>query len=409
MDRSPRYVIRNEHFGATIYDRQTLTHEFLGHEAIPRHLSSLQSRGEDYDNWVVDFGGASEEIIYSPIRVYFELTRKCTLRCRMCFNDSGVHAADELSTNEVLKILDALRLAAVFDVRFSGGEPTTHPDWYEILAYAKSIGLTVSMNTNGFFPDMKIPAQLVQLGLDQVAVSLDGNERVHDNLRGAGVFRRVVETLEYLAIHNAPTRINSIVTRHSMDSLEDVLELAGRYAKEVNFFYMRTSGRARDILDDAIDFEGLHRFGMRVEGLKERYPHVNVLYGSQVMQNNSVKRRQSNGFNLKMGGPDGFTRLNILPDGIVYPGGYTPHIASDYSLGDLRAYGYNLLDIWQNHPALWKFREESMRLQEHCEACPEKENRCPGASMEMDLYRQRFNEPNPYCLYLSPAFREVSH
>lgn len=390
MGTKGNIIYREEYFGYTRFDKKRMKHKFV--ESIEEDSNSVVLKAND------DY--FQNGLIYSPIRIYYELTSICNLNCKTCFNKSGKKRNDELNTLDVLKSLDGLRKSNVFDIRFSGGEVTMRKDWFDILKHSKDLGFATSLNTNGVYGKQSdVIDKLAKLGLEEICISIDGFKENHDYIRGDGNFKRTEESLKNLKSEGANLRINTVLTKISSNDLEPILDLASKYVSEINFFYMRTAGRALDILDDAVSYDELVDFDIRIEKLKKNYPELRILHGSQVMVNNSISNNLNENFGLNIGGPDGFTRLNLLPNGSIWPGGYTPHIRPDFYLGNLKENNFSLLYIWKNSEELNHFRSLSLNLQKSCGECPEKNIRCPGASMEMELYRglDKSND-NPYCI-----------
>jgi MoaA/NifB/PqqE/SkfB family radical SAM enzyme len=396
-----RYIFRNEHFGGSLLDRMRLTHRFLTHDETPVILKDIEDSGEAVDIWKADLSDAPKGMIYSPVRIYFELTRKCNLRCKDCFNQSGEPLSDELTTEEIVKTLEGLRKDQIMDVRFSGGELTTRADWKEVLAAARNLGFVTSVNTNGVYQNPQTAIDLVELDLDQITISVDGGRAFHNRIRGKGTFKKTLDSLKTMYEHGANLRVNVVLNRESAKDMPEILEAVTPYIDEINFFYMRVVGRAeQNLLDLVMTMEELHQFNLDIEPYKALYPEVNILHGAQVMQNNSISDNKYAKYGLRIGGPDGFTRFNILPDGGVWPGGYTPHIAPRFLLGNVRDYDYRVIDIWRESPVLEAFRALSFKVQDKCKACDEKNVKCPGASVEMELYRENnLEDMNPYCIH----------
>jgi MoaA/NifB/PqqE/SkfB family radical SAM enzyme len=72
-----------------------------------------------------------------------------------------------------------------------GGEPFLYPGIIELLSYIKKKDVFVSIDTNGTLLE-QYAADIVRLGIDNITVSIDGPEPVHDALRGVqGSFRRI--------------------------------------------------------------------------------------------------------------------------------------------------------------------------------------------------------------------------
>ena len=77
------------------------------------------------------------------------VTQLCNLRCPHCYMSSGEKLANELSTKEILSILDSFSKNGGRFVTFTGGEVCTRTDFIDIVKYAKYTGLNVEIFTNG--------------------------------------------------------------------------------------------------------------------------------------------------------------------------------------------------------------------------------------------------------------------
>ncbi|HLC82035.1 MAG TPA: radical SAM protein [Candidatus Nanoarchaeia archaeon] len=396
-----RYLLRDEHFGGTLFDRKRLNHTFVSEEdIISQRLTINDEKVEQFKHISVSLKETSTHLLYAPIRLYFELTRACNLRCKTCFNSSAKPLSDEMSTADVMRTIEGIASDSVLDIRFSGGELTQRVDWTSILARSLELGLGTSVNTSGVYESQKTIYDLTSLGLDQVTISIDGSREFHDYIRGKGTFNRALDTLAQLHSANVPLRVDTVLTKGSATDMPKILDAVAPFIEEINFFYMRFSGRALGIKSQAMSYEELHLFDQTLERYKTQYPAVRILHGSRVMLDNSIAPEISTKRKLRMGGPDGFTRLNLLPNGDVWPGGYAPHIAPEFFLGNIKKENYTILPLWRDNPQLEQFRKYSLIIQEKCSSCPEKSIRCPGASVEMELYRDHSEDKhNPYCIY----------
>lgn len=395
-----KFIIRDEAFGATLYNRDTLRHKFLSSDDLEEPLTWGDETVEstDTDVWTADISEAPKDLPFSPFRVYFEFTKDCNLRCRTCFNSSGKALEDELNTEEAILSLRGLRSDNVFDVRFTGGEVTQRADWFQILREAMKLGFVVSVNTNGVYNNSETVLQLAELDLDQITMSIDGGKDTHDYIRGRGSFERTVDSLDKLQTLGAPLRINTVLTTRSMREIRDVMEVAAKYVTEINFFYMRPTGRALGISSLMMSYDELHNINREIESMRDDYPHMNILHGVQVVQSNSVDKGLSDRVEVRMGGPDGFTRLNLNSDGSIWAGGYTPHLDSNLILGNIVEEGYTLLNIWRKSEILEDLRKRSEAFQKKCHDCSLYTSTCGGIDLEMELFKQINPEgKNPYC------------
>ena len=83
-----------------------------------------------------------------------DLTNRCNLTCPVCFANANVAGyLYEPSIEQVRGMLQTLRGERPVDgrvVQFSGGEPTIHPQFFEILSMAREMGFThIQAATNG--------------------------------------------------------------------------------------------------------------------------------------------------------------------------------------------------------------------------------------------------------------------
>ena len=93
-----------------------------------------------------------------------DLTNRCNLTCPICFANSNVTGkVYEPSKEQIMEMLQLYRNeqpVAGRMVQFSGGEPTIHPDFLEILRGAKAMGFShIQVASNGIkFADRRFHA-----------------------------------------------------------------------------------------------------------------------------------------------------------------------------------------------------------------------------------------------------------
>ena len=117
----------------------------------------------------------------------------------------------------------------------SGGEPLLRKDLPEIIGYAKSTGMNVSLITSGYFLDDKIFDTLVRNGV-RVSVSVDGPEEINDAIRGKGAYAKAVSAMEKTSKAGlldclVATLANVDATHNNVNSedMEHVIKLAEEY------------------------------------------------------------------------------------------------------------------------------------------------------------------------------------
>jgi len=81
-----------------------------------------------------------------PDLMDLKITDRCIANCAHCYQDSK-HDGDHAETSDVNDALFTASTLGVFEVAIGGGEPTTHPDFAEILHTARQYGIVPNFST----------------------------------------------------------------------------------------------------------------------------------------------------------------------------------------------------------------------------------------------------------------------
>jgi len=151
------------------------------------------------------------------------------LSCGHCFDER--HAATgDLPLAILDRVLREGKSCGIEQISFTGGEPTIHRRFEEILERVSAAGYSFSFVSNGTsFP--KIYALLLKhrrwfLG---VTFSLDGSrEETHDRLRGKGSYRGVMRAASICVVRELPFSLNMVLTAQNRNEIADMISLAER-------------------------------------------------------------------------------------------------------------------------------------------------------------------------------------
>ncbi|MFZ5479991.1 MAG: radical SAM protein [Myxococcota bacterium] len=169
-------------------------------------------------------------------RLELHVTYTCPERCVFCSEEHRMRDFHPypVTLGRVVRILREHAERGVEAVHLTGGEPTVHPEFHDILRVAKALGMRTSMGTigtglaNASFAERAMPL------LDDVLFSLHGPDAAtHDALtRRPGSFDKLVR-----AVENSRRKpgfrpsFNTVLTRHNLARLPDtaalVAELGG--------------------------------------------------------------------------------------------------------------------------------------------------------------------------------------
>ncbi|GJQ59129.1 MAG: radical SAM protein [Candidatus Scalindua sp. AMX11] len=160
--------------------------------------------------------------------IVIELTNHCNLSCQHCME--GRHSSDGQSLKlEILdKILQNCKEHGFDHLSFTGGEPTLHPRFNEILKNVYEAGYNFGFVTNGWnFVEMYSQLLPYRDRLRGITFSLDSaREEVHDRVRGRGAYRRLMKAFSICMVKDIPFTINTTVMSYNKGELKEMAELA---------------------------------------------------------------------------------------------------------------------------------------------------------------------------------------
>ena len=169
-----------------------------------------------------------------------ELTDRCNLRCRHCFDQRHAGSGD-VPLTVVQRVLREAAACGVRHVSFTGGEPTLHPDFHQIVALSVEAGLTFSFVSNGS-TFRKIYRHLLahRESFHGVTFSLDGaREQTHDRIRGAGSYRQVMRAASVASVTGLPFTFNMVLTAENGVEVAEAVQQAGALgSRGVRFGYL---------------------------------------------------------------------------------------------------------------------------------------------------------------------------
>jgi len=273
-------------------------------------LSELERRGLLAEERPV------EDEAVSLANITYNLTNRCNLRCRWCYN-SGRHTR-EVPVETVMAALAGARHLFAADATLSllGGEPTIDPERLErCLALAEELfDRPVLLSTNGTLIDPRLARMLAGRRVE-VQVSLDGPDSAsNDEVRGAGTFHRALDGITTLTAAGVPVILSMVFDCDGPALFEAYLELGRRLgAAKVRFIPLRLIGRGQPLRERMPDL--LSAWG-ELRRVTARQPELAALLKRDFF---SILSRVCGEPGCKTGCGLGRQVLFIDADGAVYP------------------------------------------------------------------------------------------
>jgi len=170
-----------------------------------------------------------------PFKLMYFPTNICNLECAICWQRQGVHDFTEISPKRQRTIInDAINLGIQELVIGGGGEPLIR--WNRLVPlFNKALEKKIyfMLFTNGTLITPKIAQKIINLRFNKVLISIDGPQKINDEIREPGSFEKAIKGLKYLLKARAQSSypiigISCVMTRQGIKELPLFLRYLGR-------------------------------------------------------------------------------------------------------------------------------------------------------------------------------------
>src|ERR687890_1205024 len=168
-----------------------------------------------------------------PLIAVFSLTHYCNFYCPMCpFGDSDKNSQiqfakkNDLSTQQWKSIFDKVSKYCIWSI-IEGGEPTSRPDFMELVTYLYKLNIPITLISNCSFLHM-IDLNELKKYIEFITCSIDSVfEKSYCKVRGVSsqTFQRVMDNLNLLIEHKVPHYFNSVIQNTILKNLSTNLIL----------------------------------------------------------------------------------------------------------------------------------------------------------------------------------------
>lgn len=162
------------------------------------------------------------------VELVYLTTTACNYRCKHCNSYLWTKKDNELSIEEFIQIFEASEVLQQCIFNIAGGEPFLKKDIVDLIAYLNQRGVECVITTNGKFTD-KIKELVFKLEKKErihFAVSIDGDEKTHNNIRGGGIeqnaYRHAYETTQLLTGNGFNVQINMVIQKDNYPILDKI-------------------------------------------------------------------------------------------------------------------------------------------------------------------------------------------
>ena len=179
--------------------------------------------------------------------VYIEITNRCNLNCRTCYNQSGMNCeTNEISVVQLEDIINMFVPHGLKRVLISGGEPTLHSDFNGIFKlFDKYTGISFGVVTNGTTESAVLTEYVNTHDNMILQISLDGStDEVNSRTRSKGHFEKVIQFIDAVRQSKVEKRLKTVVSQKNYDDIEPYFKFAMScgFIPEYAFIYRSGNG-----------------------------------------------------------------------------------------------------------------------------------------------------------------------
>ncbi len=307
-----------------------------------------------------------------PIHPVWEVTNACNLRCRQCHASSGKPLPNELTTEEGKKLLDDIAGIGEFRMlALGGGEPLVRPDIFELVAYARSLGLEISIATNGTLLTLEMAKEFKKMGVANIAVGINANdESVHEQItRVPGSFEKTRQAIYATKEVGMNLQFNTTVMKENREAIPGLLDLASEVDAQIVLLYQLVpEGRGEEAMElSRREYRALTEMVAEKQKVNRAIiePTWSPQYWAYLM---STDGKKPSALEMKLaralfkGCVAGSGLCYIKPDGEIWPCPFVP-----LSGGNVRE--QSLEEIWYESELFQSLRDRERLTGEICSQC----------------------------------------
>jgi len=351
-----------------------------------------------------------------PLRVRILLTLRCNMNCIYCYLRSGKiyrqKSKDELTFDQIKKIIDEMVQNNAYILDLSGGEPFLRNDAIDIIKYASDRIPFIYILTNGSFlanidfvkslsKTIKNKAVIIQISLD--SSDPESSKRVKDAL----TFQKVLQGIKNATQNNLLVNVNTVVTKSNFHDLDKIVTLSHKLGVKSHTFsefipVTCTKETIKEYLCSPAEYYRLQN--EIVPRLQKKYPDM-LIIGKIIEPEFWDDIRKKTPKSPTYGSCAAFTTdLTIGPDGRVLPCAWFAAFPKFYGPDVTNS---SIKEIWENNTFVKKFR--NIKIKGKCEKCEFNQLCYKGCfALKYSIYK-KLDIPDLKCWYIpgNPSSKKI--
>ena len=252
---------------------------------------------------------------------YLLLTRKCNLSCSHCIRSSDPSFTEFMSQELCEKIFTEFSFYTKdAQILISGGEPTLHPKFFDIVSKAYDLFNNVVINTNGlnFYKLSKLSPLKDKV---KIQISIDGDFSTHESIRGKGTYHKTLDNINKLSNLGFIVIIATTVANNNIKSMPELdSDLEQAHFFRWNIKRIVGYGRADDNDDISSDSWNSFYTDVKLSFKNKLRISIQPMFSIETIARMDVVTCSNSDLSLRgVNCGTGRSKLYINPNGTVYP------------------------------------------------------------------------------------------
>ncbi|MCY2925161.1 MAG: 12,18-didecarboxysiroheme deacetylase [Planctomycetota bacterium] len=340
---------------------------------------------------VLRYGGKSKDLPSHLLQfssdkkpvVVWNCTRRCNLRCGHCYSQShDLKYEGEMTTDDGFRLLEDLAQFGAPVILFSGGEPLLRPDLLTLARRATSLGMRAVISTNGTLIEPKMAAQLKEVGLSYVGVSLDGMRATNDKFRGKeGAFDLALAGIRNCLAAGIKVGLRFTINKRNAADVGDIFTLLqDENIPRVCFYHLVYAGRGTKLMAEDLDHTETRRVvdliidrtaALHAQGLPKEVLTVDnhcdgpYLYLRMLAEKNPRAAEVWQLLQMNQGNSSGNGIGCVSWDGTVHPDQFWRHV----SMGNVRERPFSQIWTDLSNPLMARLKDKRPHVTGRCATC----------------------------------------
>lgn len=219
----------------------------------------------EYRDWKRKLAQLAKTEVF-PLTLECELTTKCNFSCPMCYAKDNRPSSEWTFLDWKQLFDEAIGIGTLFFV-LTGGEPLSHPNFWQIYEYLTNKGVKITVFTNSSLIDESVINRFIKYPPELIVITLYGwdDHSVYQVTKNSDGFTKINKAIDILKQHHLPFTLRTLPIRPIYEGLDKLIA----YVQSKNLFlgyqlYLSPSPKVNNIEPLRLNSTELNEFENKI-------------------------------------------------------------------------------------------------------------------------------------------------